>query len=495
MALPLPSPNHMDPQAQPPRRLPKLSYRNKQSDADSINTVSTDASRMTASTNLTSPVQSTFCPSPREPPAELLVTSPFQPLSPTSSTTASKPLKNPAKKRPSFFASLFSAKEPSAQAFAEYEKRLMKQGPGRTSTGVLPGVSSAKLPPTVPKVNSKWDGVPETLREREKQKQEFRQSMTGHSRGLSTTRSAGSDSRPLPTPLSQKRVSRGTLGGVSTHSSSRSTNRLADLYGWEVNLNNGSSSSSAVVDFAAEHRPTTARLQTSHSAPAPLERPPPLEKTFLFPPRIPPYRPTSSRRNLEQSPPSMPGSPDVPTLSHSPALTPAFDSSPVTPGAPPKVNPEFPQSKTSEPDDIRTTVLDAPSSVDEVIIKSAGLNILGPPATAKRRAKVSPGQPSDRPKTSGLDMPLTSILKKEPAKDPSSYFPSSGQALPIAPVRRNSARDRLGLGMSLRNQSVAPWSSLDLTGDNGTEGERITTPTPEGGQSAKKKSRMSMFKK
>ena len=480
------NPGYMSPRNHTTPRLPKLSYRNKISDAESIHTVSTDASRMTSSTNLTSPMESTFCPSPKDPTAEMVSHKPPQSPSIASSSVASKPSKNTCRKRPNFFSGLFGAKEPSAQAFDDYQKRLLKQGSGRTGAAAIPGVSSAKLPPTVPKVNSKWDGVPETLKERENKKQE-----SGQWRGPSMIRSAGSESG-LCTSTSQGRLSRGTLGGVSAHSSSSGTNRLADLYGWEVNSPSCSSSSSAIVNFAAEHRPTTSRLQTSHSAPAPLDRPPPLDSTFSFPPHVPSPQPASRQPLFEQSTPSLSGSPNVPSYSHSPALTPC-ESSPVTPDAPsPEPNFASPQSGISPSDNIKTTVLERPAFVDDVIIKSTGSNILGPPATAKRKAKVLPCPAGDdRPKTSGLDMPLCSILRKEttkgapPGPGSDSYFPSTSPTPPAAPVQRNSARERLGLGMSMNRQAIAPWSCTDIQDEN----------IMGNGQPMRKNSKVSIFRK
>ncbi len=478
---------------QPPSiRLPKLSYRNASSDTESINTVSTNVSRMT-SANPTSSLRSTFCPSPREPVTGMLSPTIRSPSIVPSSTGPRTP--NNPKKKAGFFNGLF-AKEPSAQALVDYQKHLLKQGHGRNSTVGLPGVSSTKLPPTVPKVNSKWDGIPQTVKERERQKQEHRMSMSGQGRNASAVRSAGSELRAT-TSGSQRRSSRGTLGAVSTHSGA-SSNKLADLYGWETNTL--SSSSSAIVDFAAEHRPATARMQTSHSAPAAPVSPPTPGRTSLFPPHSAHIPLASSPSYFDHCPLSLPGSPYPPSHSHSPALTP-FESSPVTPEGPSPMKSSSTLSEARPQDDIKTTIVEAPTSVGEVIIRSAGINILGPPATAKRRPKPTPCQSGAvQPNTPGLDTQLNSILKKATPNDTppppklSSYFPSPDSASSVAPQSHSSARDRLGLGMSVKIQAIAPWSSPDQSGE-AVEGERMITPTPEGGQSLKRKGRMSLFKK
>ncbi|CAK4033434.1 Hypothetical predicted protein [Lecanosticta acicola] len=58
----------------------------------------------------------------------------------------------------------FTLKEPSTsalEAYAEHEKRKAAQKGSNPVAIVMPGVSSQKLPEHVPKVNSKWDGLPE----------------------------------------------------------------------------------------------------------------------------------------------------------------------------------------------------------------------------------------------------------------------------------------------------------------------------------------------
>lgn len=481
------SQSHSHPEP-PPIRLPKLLYRNKSSDSESINTLSTNVSKTTVSTNPTSPLHSTFCPSPREAPTDMLNPAIRSPSIVPSSTSPKTP-NNPSKMKAGFFTGLF-AKEPSAQALVDYQKHLLKQGQNRTCTVGLPGISSAKLPPTVPKVNSKWDGIPQTIKERDRQKHDHRISISGHSRKASSVRSTDRSTMSA----SHKRPGRGAAGGLSTQSHA-SSNRLADLYGWEGNTI--SSSSSSIVDFAAEHRPATARMQTSHSAPAA----PVTKSTTLFPLHSTQNLPTSPGSYFELSPPSLSGSPYSAIHSHSPALTP-FESSPVTPEGPtPMKVSASPLSEARLQDDIKTTMVEVPTSVDEVVIISAGVNILGPPATAKRKPKAIPGQSGlARPDALELEMQPHSILKKATPKHTpprptlSSCFPSPDTASPVVPQRHNSARDRLGLGMSVKNSTLAPWSSPDQSGES-IEGERMVTPTPEGGQSLRKKGRMSLFHK
>lgn len=487
-----------DPQALPNRQ-PKLSYRSKTCDTESISSASTGFTGSTVSTTPTSPLHSNFCPSPRSPPSEMSLPSTSKDSSFAPSSMSSRTSSKIPKKRSNFFSSLFSVKEPSAQALQDYQRQLMKQGGGRVTAVGMPGVSSAKLPATVPKVNSKWDGVPQTWNEKEKQQDAARQSMSGSNRHLSSSRSGGSDNRSTSTAdASRKRLSRGTLGGVSMQSGS--SNNLAELYGWETN---SCHSGSCAIDFAAEHRPTTSRTTSSWSSL-------PLQKNSSFPPHEPPRTPAIPLPPTELSPPSRFGSPNPPALSHSPLLTP-YESSPATPDAQsPFISLTSAKSGASPQDNTEISLLEAPGSAEEVIVKSAGVNILGPPGAAKRKPRPTLLQPGDqRPDTSGADLQFSSILRREapaqkdtPSPRPplASYFPNtiftpSSDSFAKVPARHNSTRERLGLGLSLKNQTAAPWqSSEEATGVN-AEGERIITPTPDGRQPLRRKSRMTLFKK
>ena len=63
----------------------------------------------------------------------------------------------------------FTIKEPSQQAWMDYQASIKKQQADRRSRSPnvgVPMVSSAKLPSSVPAVNSKWDGVPQGAKER-----------------------------------------------------------------------------------------------------------------------------------------------------------------------------------------------------------------------------------------------------------------------------------------------------------------------------------------
>lgn len=243
MALTKPSSVAVQPSRQIDPHIPKLSYRNNSADGgsnrDSISTISTAFSpAATPSTIPTSPGSSTSTSMPSSRP----MLSPKLP-SDASNAGSSRHARSPSvsqaktsreKKGGSFFGFL-SVKEPSAQAFEDYQNAMRKKRGRATAVG-MPGVSSAKLPPTVPKVNSKWDGVPQAAKEREKGRNNQRLSVSANIRSQGGDGTAGR----APTPRSR---------AGSGHSSG-SGNKLAAIYGWDTASN---SSSSVAKDFALEH--------------------------------------------------------------------------------------------------------------------------------------------------------------------------------------------------------------------------------------------------
>ena len=87
----------------------------------------------------------------------------------TAKTEASLSQRSSKHNKPSVFG-LFNAKEPSSEALREYEETLKKQqnqGKGKVSAVGMPMTTVAKLPAKVPKVNSKWDGLPENVKSKQ----------------------------------------------------------------------------------------------------------------------------------------------------------------------------------------------------------------------------------------------------------------------------------------------------------------------------------------
>lgn len=242
--------------------MPRLQYRAKLGNdpdpvvnVDAISPVSSTFSSSLASTAPSTPALSEHSPSPN---SSLSAYRKYRQklMASSSSSSSSHHLshndnnaaeRKPPQKRASSFFHLFSVKEPSQQALEDYQRQLRISGGAsskdrRLDTVGLTGISSAKLPPTVPKVNSKWDGVPHQLiKEKEKQKQKQKRNahlqFDGYSRSL---RSSGSE-RSGSTNTSYSALSRSSsphqepsslvAGRLQSHNSASST--LSNLYGWD----------------------------------------------------------------------------------------------------------------------------------------------------------------------------------------------------------------------------------------------------------------------
>lgn len=75
------------------------------------------------------------------------------------------------RRKHSSFLGFLSLKEPSTSALDDFARQQQKQAVakgGRTTALGMPGISTQRLPPTVPKVNSKWDGLPSPIKDRAK---------------------------------------------------------------------------------------------------------------------------------------------------------------------------------------------------------------------------------------------------------------------------------------------------------------------------------------
>lgn len=77
----------------------------------------------------------------------------------------------PARKKPSLFGGLFQVREPTQVALNQVTAQMIAQH-GSTSPTKVPNVRMEKMPNHVPKVNSKWDGLPEGIKQREKKDKE-----------------------------------------------------------------------------------------------------------------------------------------------------------------------------------------------------------------------------------------------------------------------------------------------------------------------------------
>lgn len=130
---------------------------------NSYSTVSTRTTGLSNTTMLTSPPDT-----PRT-----FASSPSLGDGPSESRKKSKDSRL-GKMKSSSFLGFLSVKEPSLQALERYEQAQRREmevaarETGRPLNAGLSGVSRTKMPASVPKVNSKWDGLPKTARAEER---------------------------------------------------------------------------------------------------------------------------------------------------------------------------------------------------------------------------------------------------------------------------------------------------------------------------------------
>lgn len=387
-------------------RIPRLTYRCHPSTASisdqSVITTHTESSAASISTWASSTPASSFGGSPRsfrfsdDAPSSFGLdgASDTRP----SSSFLSPQTANESKRKSSSIFKFFSVKEPSTQAFEAYQEQMKKRGTtqnGRANAVGLPGISSAKLPATVPKVNSKWDGVPQTAKDKDLAHQ---QSFSPATRPVHTSQSNASNLTTSSTSSSSS-----TRSGLRVNGKLRlndSSGNLSDIYGWEAGTQ---SNTSSIRSFSLEHRPTHSRENSS--------------SFFNLPPTIP----EACREPSATTPPPLDPSSNQP----SPAITPSLqmpltptDSVPALPLSthhPANPHPPLPQHKS--PLTTRTEPVGLPSSRN---------NVLGPPVSATiRRAKPTallPAEPFPASEATELRLPSRDSAIRDTSAQPSSIL-------------------------------------------------------------------------
>ena len=456
-----------------PVNMPKLLYRNPSTTSSAPSTLKSQDSLSLNSTSSastlsvpTSPVGFPISPSPvsptvptvrfnRPPPTG---SSPLKPQMQQQLTPADAGNQPKAKKsKASSFRNFFGAKEPSTQAWLDYQSTLRKQQAahnGRSVAVGLPMVSTAKLPANVPKVNSKWDGVPEALKQ--KQKASKRQGSIADARSPTSPAFTGTSLRKFSTHSTRSSETCGsrnssilssspgfftTRGKVNTDDLTRNLTRV----GLDGHGNNSSPSTS------------TASL-------------PEITPNFYLDMPVRGNYPVAIHEIERRESDVKRG---APSLSMSPGLTP-LELSPMTPPAsspfiPTGLSGPIPTTKFGA-SDIQTTVLTL-TPADKVILNSSGPHILGPPVSALRKAKHTLSPDGEVQSGNKPAFELKSILKREATlvrPSLSEYFPRMGNAVKPPPSSSFS-----------RDRNVAPWESPE-SAEDADNSERVLTPTPQG---------------
>jgi hypothetical protein len=468
--------------------VPRLAYRNSQ-----FSDYLTAGSRHSTSTNGRGPtsntaaIASTVVTSPSE--VEIGLPSPGLSIL-TSSSSHSSTSRSPtvrssgmsaspqlvkSKKKNSFLGTLFT-KEPSTDAFVQMQnesRKHMAENPGRINPPGMSGVSSFKIPEHVPKVNSKWDGMPQKGNDHyDHTKRDSSTNSRGSSSKGSSTRSRsvgpnrrGSHSRHLSGSTNISKRS----GHTRSRSSARQDEKRADM-GEATRAAENVSSSNGVRD--ARPKSMSIRSQTLRSSsgsslpymtsffPNDIPEPPGMPQMAGGQALTQPSVKASSERNSRQGFPGQ-GDNGLGTSPHhvsSPVSTP-LELSPITPSSEP-VSLHLRGHPVSHVDDLYIPQLpDADST--EPVFRSSGSHLLDPSAPTRKVSKESvrgflagEARPLQVPDDNGQTLTIKSILKNG---NGGRVFAPSIQVQDLE-KRPDSSRARLGLRASIiRDPSAAPW--------------------------------------
>lgn len=395
----------------------------------------------------------------------------------TSSTVRPQP--TAPKKKPSIFGGLFATKEPTQIALNQVAAQMIAQH-GSTSAVKVPNVRMEKMPDHVPRVNSKWDGVPDSIKERERREKERQKALKRQSAAstLPRARSIESSDRSGRYFLSNGSSSRDhsiSSKAISSHSR-RSNPRSPNPHKFYAQSVNSSG------DLASQQRPdagqesSTIYSQSLHSPSA--SSLPDIPISVVQTPAVPAiYRTDRSPaiRQLDLNGMSMkskashlstgtaPPSDGTPDHTSSPIPTPR-EGSPVTPSIQP-VHEHF--------SGVGTSII---SSQGSVSLDSSGPPNWEMPVGSKWKSMIRPSeaflageaQPLELrddepgPVASGNDLPLRqwgnlpeSFVERKVLAIPSRNPDRVAQDLSKRP---DSSRSRLGLKASmLVRTDAAPW--------------------------------------
>ena len=381
------------------------------------------------------------------------LTVPPSPYTEPSRRTKSKAAKN----KMTSLLGFFTIKEPSQQAWADYQTTIKKQQTNHRSRSPnvgVPMVSSARLPSHVPAVNSKWDGIPEgTKEQRESNPKERRES--------STSKTPDRDSRSHSLSLHSSRKNSGSIPRRSSaQHSHRSQYSEAAMPRFSLQTVNDALNKSAlrsVSPFKALSR------KTSHASLDPLPTNPLTSNpstTSPLPAGQPPTSAPSMQEDLDPlhqpitpdpAPCTTSGASPSPTSSVSATTFTCSSSKPFPPPLP--IPPRSPHKNTLNPPSPSLPNIQIyqplPNS-PEVIVSTKGPNVLPPPFSPGRGR--SPNRHVD-------SLGIPSVLN-----GPTQSLPPS--------ILKKSTPGRMGMHhiqlprdpMHPRDMLIAPWPS---PGENG----------------------------
>ncbi|KIX05282.1 uncharacterized protein Z518_06154 [Rhinocladiella mackenziei CBS 650.93] len=386
----------------------------------------------------------------------------------------------PQKKKSSIFGGLFQVREPTPVVSSQVAGQMIAHH-GSISPIKVSNIRLEKMPDHMPKVNSKWDGIPQSVKDRGKKAKgkEATKSSKHESFLFSGSRSRSPDRKERDCGNSASRNSSSTTGSFGSRgrsSGSHTTSARTRFYAQSVN----SSGDLASQQRTDRSRPRTASIQSqSLTSPSAISLPESLPEMPRSPPSIVtsssgPSEPSRARSNCESylpksiatsrttvdrsgslKVPATPSIESVPPHSASPVATPQ-EASPVTPCTFDR-NFESDMGRSLPPCENITLVSSAP-------------RVLDPPTTAKKKLRCSinsaflageaqelvlPDDDTDLPKS---DLPLRNWDSVRRAPEASSFCASRVQQ--DLEKRPDSSRARLGLRASMlfRDENT-PWTN------------------------------------
>jgi hypothetical protein len=483
LANPSPGPSTEAPAPRcPPGQMPCLSYRiaspaeepDTSADGSSLHGDSNSSSHsVSPGTTAVVPLTRAGEPSARSP-NTVSAKRPTSAASAKASTarhsTATKPTN---KKRPSLLGGFF-VKEPSRVALEQLAQKLIAEH-GELSARAIPGVSSATMPDTVPKVNSKWDGRPESKRLKDSRGRETTSAKSTSSRSSAQSRSVDISDRDYASSRGD-RPETWHSSSIFSHTKGSST---APYSGPRTPASDVDASHSGIKGTLSPNilgempSPHSSRSQSLRS-PSGSSLPP---ITSFFPDQIPdppalplkfktatqaqaalPIRPKSeviveSRPQVSAAadPPPPPPDASLDPIS-SPSAT-SSEASPTTPTSTYTSIPSFDSARPREEDRIITSFVQP--KPEGTLRLSLGKNMLGPPAWVKRKASPSTkaflageARPLEIP-DDGPEHPQSGHRREDPATSASPKRVSLIRLHQNLEKRPDSSRERLGLRASM----------------------------------------------
>jgi len=154
----------------------------------------------------------------------------------------------PQKKKSSLFGGLFQVREPTQVALNQVAAQMIAQH-GSINPTKVPNVRLEKMPEHVPKVNSKWDGVPDCVKQREKREKEAAKSGKKDLFSVNPPRSLSSGTGGDGRGKLNSRNSSSTTGSFSSRGRSVGSNGTSARRGFYAQSVNSSG------DLASQQRP------------------------------------------------------------------------------------------------------------------------------------------------------------------------------------------------------------------------------------------------